>query len=428
MFAIIDCNNFYVSCERVFNPQLWHKPVVVLSNNDGCFVARSNEVKQLGIPMGAPWFKWKEQVKQLKCQVLSSNYALYGDMSTRVMSTIYQLHDPEKTAVYSIDEAFLEFEDNLTPEETQQIGHHFKQTIEQNTGIPVSIGFARTKTLAKVANEIAKKDSRSSNHYQGIVSLVHSNPNELEKHLKSIEVRNIWGVGRANSQKLNEKGIRNAYQLSQWDSAIGRKHLSIQGSRIIQELNNIRCYNLDKDPITKKGISSTRSFGKAVTNIEELQEAMAMYSTIIGRKLRKSGQATSCIAVFARTSRHTQNHYHENASYHFETQTNYTPDILKAALHCLDKIYRPGVLFKKAGIFATGLVEDKPIRRSLFHKSTEEDEQKQKSIMQTMDNLNRRYGQETIHLARYGFKQNWRMKNEHRSPRYTTVWNEILKV
>ena len=428
MFAIIDCNNFYVSCERVFNPNLRNRPVVVLSNNDGCFVARSNEVKALGIPMGAPWFLWKEQVQALNCAVLSSNYALYGDMSARVVRTIKEYFKDYECKVYSIDEVFVELPDSLSDWEVDYMGYELRHRIEQHTGIPVSIGFARTKTLSKIANELAKKDSRAANKYGGVLNLAHCSGEELQAYLASVPVEDVWGVGRQTTKKLHLRGIKNAAQLSQWHPTIARKITTVQGSRMVKELNNIPCYPLDDDPAHKKGIASTRSFGRAVTSLTELHEAVASHAATVGRKLRQEERATTCLTIFARTSKHAPQRYYKNHTIYFNSQTNHTPYLTKAAVVGMSRIFEPGIRYAKVGLFATGLVPVQPVRESLFYPTDSALTKRQRAAMEILDKLNTKYGKNKVHLARTGFTKSWQMRTEHRSPRYTTVWNEMLTI
>lgn len=426
-FALVDCNNFYVSCERAFNPKLEGIPVIVLSNNDGCAVARSNEAKALGIGMGEPYFKIKEILEKADGVALSSNYALYGDMSARVMQILSEYC--EGMEVYSIDEAFLSF-DGIPENELVKVAKQIRAKVLQCTGIPVSIGIAQTKTLAKVANEIAKSDSKKTNRFGGVYSTVSRPVEEMKYILSHYEVGDLWGVGRKYAKKLNKYGIKNAYQLTEQNDEWIKKQLTIQGLRMVNELREIQCHNLVIQPDPKKGIASTRSFGKPVTNLKELQEAVSSYCSIVGEKLRKEGLVASHLYVFVMTNRFQVGYYYSSTGVTLYDRTNYTPELINPALKCLEKLFRPGLEYKKAGIMVTdlSLVGEAPF--SLFEDKQEIEvmRKKKQTIMESMDNTNKKYGRNTLKLASLGFNPAWKIQSNMRSGRYTTVWEELLGV
>jgi DNA polymerase V len=421
-FAIVDCNNFYVSCERVFDPSLRNKPVVVLSNNDGCIVARSNEVKNAGIPMGIPYFKVKDELTEINCVVLSSNYALYGDMSRRIMETLAEFTN--NLEIYSIDEAFLSL-DHINADALTDFGYQIKEIIYQNTGIPVSVGIAQTKTLAKLANEIAKKDGRKNNQYKGVINLYQNH--NVDQYLKITPVGDIWGVGRKYNKLLEKNNLLNVYDLIQTSDLWIKKHLTIQGLRMVKELRGIPCLDLETVLDPKKGIISSRSFSKKIERLLELQEAVATHASRIGEKLRKQNSVAGEIYVFLMANRFKTDSYYKSLSLKLPTQTNYTPELIKHALIVLDKIYKKGLLYQKAGVMSYNISSDKSIQLNLFDTPNPAF-QRQEKIMQVLDKLNQKYGKNTLKLATLGMKQAWQMRSQMRSPRYTTVWNELLKV
>jgi DNA polymerase V len=461
--ALIDCNNFYVSCERVFNPRLRHRPVVVLSNNDGCIVARSNEVKNAGIPMGVPLFQVRDQLKKLDCAILSSNYALYGDMSDRVMKTLAEF--TSEIEVYSIDEAFLSL-DHIAASQLLEFGREIKERVYRATGIPVSVGIAETKTLAKIANELAKKDQRKGqNQYQGVLNL-YANPYKNE-FLKKVDVGDIWGIGRQYSKKLNSYNIKTAYDLTLKPDDWIKKQFTVQGLRLTKELRAIPCHKLELTPDPKKGIISSRSFGRPISELDELKQAVASYATRIGEKLRRQKSSAGMIYVFLMANRFRDNSYYGALSMTLPIQTNYTPDLVSYAVYLLEKLYNQTTKaennpssgselftlttdhtnesglnpapfgsptsqaslfrFQKAGVMVMNITADNTVQLSLFDEPQPEFE-RQDRIMQTMDKLNKKYGKNTVKVATIGTKNAWSLKAEMRSPRYTTVWEEMLRV
>ena len=415
MFALVDCNNFYVSCERLFNPKLEKRPTVVLSNNDGCVIARSNESKDLGILMGEPAFKNKNIYKKHKVAILSSNFALYGDMSQRVMSVLSQ--HSSALEIYSIDEAFIDLS-GIPIEKLLSEIKSLKAIVEQWTGIPVSIGVGRTKTLAKVANHAAKGST-------GVKILIDSN--DVNKSLKNLKVENIWGVGRRLKKTLNSFGIKNALELRNQSQAWIQKYMTIVGIRLQLELKEIICYQLETNPTNKKQICTSRSFGKLVKEFSKLEEAASMYATRCAEKLRDQNSCASVIKVFIQTnSFRKQLDQYKNISFiKLSIPTNSTLKITKAALLGLKTIFKSGYSYHKLGVIIENIVPDTSIQTHLFDK---QNYKIQKDLMVAMDKINSINGQDTVKVASQGFSQPWKMRQVHVSPCYTTRWNHFITV
>lgn len=416
LFALVDCNNFYVSCERVFNPKLCARPVVVLSNNDGCVVARSKEAKAIGIPMGAPAFQYADLFRKHRVIVCSSNYTLYGDMSHRVMQSLRRF-TPD-VQVYSIDEAFLHL-DHL---EAEALSFEIKRDVLQWTGIPVSIGIAPTKTLAKAANHCAKKDAAQT----GVFALI--DIARQESILKSLPVQEIWGIGRQIAELLNRRGIQTAWELRNADDTWIKKHLTIVGLRTVWELRGVSCLQLDEAVPDKKSIMSSKSFGRPVATLPELSEAVACYTSRAAEKMRRQDSVASFLQVFLTTNPHQSEDYYANkAQVVLPQPTAYTPDLIHYAKDALASIYIPGLTYKKAGVLLGGLEPDHSFQQDLFCKQGKELE-KQRAIMQLMDQANKSFGRRVIRMAAEGSTQPWKMKQERRSHRFTTQWEELLTV
>jgi len=412
MFLLVDCNSFYVSCERVFNPSLNNKPIVVLSNNDGCAVALSSEAKQIGIERGAPYFKIKNLLEKNNGKAFSSNYPLYGDMSNRIMSTLKSLSP--SIEIYSIDEAFLFFE-NYSSEFLLEKSNLIKRTVEKNTGIPVSIGIGKTKTLAKVANYYAKRSN-------GIFFLNKKNTNNA---LKNINTEKVWGIGYKSSLKLKRYGIYSALELRDFkDEKLLKKIITIAGMKTVYELKGIKSINLEETIVNKKSILSSRSFGKQITNYSELEEAVATYAKISSVKLREQNSLVSKITVYLSTNRFKDDpQYFNSKQIKLETPTDFTPDIIKYSLNILETIFVKGYKYKKAGVIFSELSSSTERQISLFESVDKT--QKNKNLMSVMDNLNQKFGNDTIKIAAQGTNNSWQMKKELISPRYTTIWDEI---
>ncbi|MEI6728763.1 MAG: Y-family DNA polymerase [bacterium] len=426
--GLIDINNFYVSCERIFRPDLQNTPVVVLSNNDGCVVSRSNEIKKLGVNMASPYFKIKDELDKAGAVAFSSNYTLYGDISGRVMNILAEYGPIE---IYSIDEAFLDVS-HVLPSQLIQFGKEIKDRLRRDLSLPVCVGFAETKTLAKVANEIAKEDSKKGGLvYNGVISLV-ENP-QIDELLESLNVADVWGIGRQNVLKVRQKGIYSAKDLKYSSQDWIKANLAITGLKIVQELNGQNVTEITSTSDPRKGIVSSRSFGKPVTTFQGLQEAVSTYITRASEKLRKQKSVASYISVFVMTNRFDRSNYYSNSQgATLSIPTNYTPELVKQAFKLLEKIYQPGMQYKKAGVAFWGLLdEDKTFQiEDLFtdNQALEKSNLKQKSISKAVDKLNRKYGSGSIVLASNGLKQAWKVKSDQRSPNYTTDWDEILRV
>lgn len=420
MYAHIDCNNFYASCERAFSPTLRDRPIAILSNNDGCIIARSNEAKELGVEMGAPLFKQRDLIKAHKILIRSSNYALYGDMSRRVLDTLRHLTD--KVEPYSIDEAFIELP-NMQAEDLDSFGQHIKSTVWQWTGLPVSVGIASSKTLAKIANETAKGHPE----FKGVLNLI-ENP-KLDTILEQTKLAEIWGIGRGLSQRLHKEGITNALQLKhqinrrEWV----RKKLHVTGLRTVMELNGQPCLEIEHANDPRKGIMTSRSFGKAVTDIDDLNEAVAQFISIAAEKLRAQHSVTSLLHVTLRTNKYSKykSKYKHGIECPLPAPTANTAYLIKCGHACLKKLYESSLRYKKAAIMLTGIIPESEVQTDLFNGK--QYSTKQHQLMQKVDDINTRYGSDTAHFAATGFHQPWQMKQQHLSLKYTTNWDELME-
>lgn len=417
MYALVDCNNFYASCERVFRPDLNGKPVVILSNNDGCVISRSNEAKILGIDMGVPYYQIKESIQKYNITVFSSNYTLYGDMSNRVM-TILSSFSPN-IEIYSIDEAFLDMSGfNLLPE----YGKHVVDTVTKWTGIPVSMGMASTKTLAKVANKFAKKFKA----YQGVCII--DNEDKRIKALQNTKICDIWGIGRRNAVKLQAQGVVTAYDFTQLSRSWVRKYMTIVGERTWLELNGESCIDLEKEQPEKKQICTSRSFGKPIDNIEQLEEAVSYYISICSEKLRSQNSHAFSLMVFIHTNNFREDlpQYFNQTVVRLPVPSDSTMELTKYAIEGLRRIYRKGFLYKKAGVIITEIVPNKNgVQTNLFDTI---DRDKHKRLMQVVDNLNKGFTSNVLFLAIQGQRKEWNLKRELLSPCYTTNINDVIKL
>ena len=413
--ALIDCNSFYVSCERLFNPKIRKLPVVVLSNNDGCIISRSNEAKALGIKMGEPYFKARNIIIKNNVQVFSSNYSLYGDISRRVMRTLKRFNS--KIEVYSIDEAFLDLS-NFSDKEVKDVGKEIRNTVLQWTGIPTSIGIAETKTLSKVANHIAKKQK------SGVVSLV--NIKDLDPILEKVEVRDIWGVGKQLSKFYIKNGIYNAKQLKNASNTWIKKTKNVLSSRTAMELRGVPCIEIETKQTKRKSCCVSRSFGKKVEKLRELKESVTSYCLNAAEKIRSESLVCKSITVFIRTSPFQNKgiFYSNSKTIDFPIATNNSIEIVKNALKGLDLIYKDGFKYQKAGIILSGL-SDSEKGNSLF-KSTKDE--RIKNLMQSIDNTNYRYGRSTISLASAGINKKWSMRRQYSSKIDTADFYSLPKI
>ena len=416
VFALIDCNAFYVSCERVFNPKLNNRPVVALSNNDGCIISRSKEAKALGIKMGVPLFKVKDIVEKEKVVVFSSNYTLYADMSRRVMNIISS--SSPYTEIYSIDEAFVEL--SSLPIDYESYAHQLRQTILQHTGIPVSIGIASTKTLAKVANHKAKKDDSLN----GVCSLV--NYNNIDQILELTEVGDVWGVGRRLSKKLINHGIHNAKLLKNCSDSWIRKMMSVNGLKTITELRGISCIPLEEYSMTRKSCCTTRSFGKLLTNLEDIEQAVTTFARRAAERIRSESLAASCVSVFVRTNPFDKKsaYYSNGVSRTLSHPTHDSITIIETALLLTKRIFKNNYQYKKAGVLLSGLCDESEIQETLFEKNYNQNS----DLMSAIDAINYRYGRDTLQMASECKVGNWKQKRENCTRNYTTQIDRLLLV
>ncbi len=400
--ALVDCNSFYVSCERLFNPKIRKKPVVVLSNNDGCIVSRSNEAKALGIKMGEPYFKAKDIIVKNNVHVFSSNYSLYGDLSRRVMRTLKRFNSDIE--VYSIDEAFIDLS-NFPDNEVENVAQEIRAMVLQWTGIPTSIGIAKTKTLSKVANHIAKKKE------SGVTSLI--GIENIDPILEKVEINDVWGVGKQLTKFYHENGIYNAKQLKNMSNTWIKKSSNVLSSRTAMELGGIPCIDLEKTTSKRKSCVVSRSFGQRVEKFQELKEAIANYCLNASEKIRSESLIAKSITVFIRTSPFQSKfgYYSNSKTIDFPIGTNNSIEIVKTALSALEAIFKNGYRYQKAGVLLAGL-SNADEKNNLF--SSEKDE-KINSLMKSIDSTNYRYGRSAISLASAGVKKRWNMKREYSS-------------
>jgi DNA polymerase V len=415
--ALVDVNNFYVSAERVFNPRLEGRCVVVLSNNDGCVVARSGEVKALGIAMGGPWFKLKDMARQHNIIALSSNYALYADMSNRVMSVLSEFSSRQE--IYSIDECFLDMsghDGNFT-----QCGQQMRQRIQQWIGLPVCVGFAPTKTLAKLANHVAKKRAE----YGGVCDMDAMPSEQWDAILASIAVGEVWGVGRKLNEQLQQGGITTVKQLRDFDIYRIRNRFGVVMERTVRELRGVACMEMADVTPPRQQIISSRSFGKSVTSLSELQEAVSVYMSTAALKLREQGSVAATAHVYIHTNPHKSEEpqYSRGITIALAQATDDTMQLVAAVKAGLLRIYRPGYRYKKAGVMLADITPAHVIQTRLFADSAVAE--KSLKLMAAMDGINLRMGKGAIHLASDGVAQNWRMNRGSMTPAYTSNWSEL---
>ena len=413
LFALVDCNNFYCSCERVFDPKLRGRPLVVLSNNDGCIISRSEEAKALGIKMGTPLFKARDLLRRHHVAVRSSNYALYGDMSQRVMNTLSEFAPAME--VYSIDEAFLLLDEKRAVEE---FGVKVRRTVLQWTGIPVSVGIGTTKTLAKAANRLSKMESTR----QGVLDLAH-HP-DPEALLATLPCGEVWGIGRRYEKFLIEKGITTALDLKRASRRMIRGRMGVCGERTLQELNGTPCFGLEEFPEANQTMCCARSFGKPITELAELKEAVAEFASRVGEKLRtqRSVAKRVCVLVMHNADPKRYSPFHAHAEMALHPPTADTPALIGAAHRLLRALYKPGTLYKKAGVVLTNLVPASQVEPDLFEPASNP---KRERLMMVVDQLNRRHGRDTVRFAAVGTMKPWKHRTDRKSPSYTTRWKEL---
>jgi DNA polymerase V len=415
MIYLIDCNNFYASCERLFNPSLQNKPVVVLSNNDGCVIARSQEAKKLGIPMGMPFFSLQKNFTEQNIHIFSANFSLYQNISTRIMQKLKEFTD--EVTIYSIDEAFLTIQDTKSSREHYALAHDIRSCILKEMGIPISIGIAPTKVLAKVANLMAKKNDT------GIYLLTSKTADD--NLLMHLPVNQIWGIGKNYAEILTSYQIKNAYQLKYANEEWVKKKLTVVGLRIAMELNGISCINIET--MVPKQLVYSRSFGTRITSYSELEQALMAYTNMIAQKLRGHERLARCIGVFITTGRHASLLYTNAAYDQLDEPTHYTPLIFEKAKKLLSSIYKNGYAYKKVGIMLTDLIDQEERQINLFIQPKPE-RTNQTKLMKTLDEINVKWGNTSICFGTPKKLCLWQSKSTKRSPRYVTNWEELPKV
>lgn len=414
IFALVDCNNFYASCERVFNPKLEGKPLVVLSNNDGCVIARSNEAKALDIGMGVPEFEIRPLLRTHHVRVFSSNYTLYGDMSQRVMETLEQFCPDSE--VYSIDEAFLSLS-GFTSRNLTEYGRTMQATVKRWTGIPVSVGIAETKTLAKIANRVAKRTPDTG----GVFDLL-AYP-DRDALLGRIAVHDVWGIGVNHARFLAQHGITTALQLRQVDDQWIRSHMGIVGLRLVMELRGVSCLELEQCPAPKQSLTCSRAFGTSVSTLNEMEEAISSYASRVAEKLRSERLAATVLTVFLTTNKFKDGPQYSNAlTTKLPVATDNTHELIRSALQGIRKVYRDGYRYKKAGVVLMGLIPVNQVQADLFDRH---DRVRSKRLMLALDAVNKQWGSGTLQYATSGITKKWKTQFQHRSPSYTTHWDEL---
>lgn len=417
LFALVDGNNFYVSCERVFDPRLEGVPVVVMGNNDGIIVSRSNEAKALGIPMGSPAFKIRDLMQRHQVRAFSSNYALYADMSQRMVEVLSSF--APRIEVYSIDESFLCF-DGMGHYDLLAYGQEIRNTIKQWTGIPVCVGIGPSKTLAKLANHCAKKMPE----FDGVCDV--NDPQLRERFFPSLPIEEVWGIGPAATAKLNRLGIMSVADLCAIDPRNARDVLTVAGERIVRELQGIACLGLEDAPPARKGIASTRSFSHPITEFAQMREAVASYATRVAEKLREQSLVAQHISVFMHTNRFNNDPSYANSlGFYLPEATADTFELIHHALWAAKRIWRDGFRYSKAGIITNGLVSIGHSPRSLFSRFNAK---RSASLMEAIDEINAEMGSGTIYPAAMGIQASWRVKFGQRSPSWTTKWDDLPRV
>jgi DNA polymerase V len=426
MKAIVDCNNFYCSCERLFQPHLANRPVVVLSNNDGCIISRSDEAKKLGVEMAGPYFLAKPLIQKHDIAVFSSNYNLYGDLSWRVMETLRTMLGKRNVEVYSVDEAFLDLS-MFAPDELPALARNIRETVEQWTGIKVSVGVAPTKVLAKLANRISKKDKHST----GCVTVLDTE-DKIIAALQHTPVGDIWGVGWQYAKKLIDQWcIYDALQLRNVSEEFARTHLGgVTGVRLLKELKGESVKEMEEELVSKKMIATTRMFGSPVGDINDIKEAVATYTSRAAEKLRRQHSAARIVSVFVveKEQDHMLNFRKSGTISTYITlpeATSFTNELIKPAVALVDKLYKKGTLYKKAGVMLSGIIPDNSIQANMFLTENKNCERK---LMDMIDNINFSQRDDILKFASSGTTRDWKMRQELRSKRYTTRWEELFEV
>ncbi len=412
--ALIDCNSFYVSCERLFNPKIQNVPVVVLSNNDGCVISRSTEAKKLGIRMGEPYFKVKDLVKKNNVQIFSSNYALYGDLSRRVMKVLKGFTD--KIEIYSIDEAFLDLS-HIKDEQVEEYGKEIRERVLKWTGIPTSVGISNTKTLSKVANHIAKKNKA------GVIFL----KGNIDNILKDFDIADVWGVGRQLSKLYIKNGIDNAYKLKNISNTWVKKSTNVLGAKTVMELRGISCIDLETGETKRKSCCVSRSFGKKVESLDKLKESITTHCLNAAEKIRTDKQTTRAVTVFIRTSPFDKNrkYYSNSITVELPVATNNSIELVKTAISGLGKIYKYGYFYQKAGVILSKLRDTSEKELNLLAPILEN---KSQPLMRAIDFTNAKYGRNAISIAQAGISNDWKMRREHSSRIDTASFDFLPKI
>lgn len=426
MYAIVDCNSFYCSAERVFRPDLWGRPVVVLSNNDGCVISISDEAKKLGVTMTDPFFKVRDMLEKNNIEAFSSNYNLYGDMSMRVMDTLRYIAGEDNVEVYSVDEAFLNLA-HIPPHLLNDIAFELRRTVEQWTGVAVSVGIGPTKVLSKMANRLAKK-----NKAQSQCVMVLSSPAEVADALARTKVDDVWGIGRQYAIKLERFGIYDAWQLSQMPEEWMRKNIGgVTGVRLLKELRGEPAIGMEDELEEKKMIATTRMFGAPVTELRDIKEAVATYTSRAAEKLRRQQGAATVISVFVvpKEERRQGEPFRHGPMQSLYTvlphATAVTSELIKPAMQLAEQLYKKGSYYKKAGIMLSGIVPDNTVQGNLFAPRSQNNG---RMLMSMMDNINFSMRDDVLKFAASGTSRNWKMRQEYRSPRYTSRWDELCEV
>ena len=414
--ALVDCNSFYASCERIFNPKLLDKPIVVLSNNDGCIITRSSEAKALGIKMGEPYFKAKKIIEENNVKVFSSNYSLYGDISQRVMEIL--LGFSPDVEIYSIDEAFLSFK-GFKNYELLKYCKYIKKIINQWVGIPVSIGIGSTKTLSKIANHLAKKNDQ----YEGVCIL--KEKKLIDEALNKTEIDEVWGIGKRMSKFLRNHNVYTAKQFAHLNRNWVKKNLGLFGEKTQLELQGISCLDVDLTSTSKKSCCVSRSFSRPIEKVEELKESIANYGSRVAEKIREESLIAQSMSVFVLTNHFNkrEKQYSNSIKLQLDYPTNNSMLIVKRAVEGIDHIFRQGYRYKKAGIILYELHNSSSVRGLLDY-----DRPRSESLMKSLDEINYRYGSSTLKIAAEGIQKEWRMQRKKISPCYTTRFNEIMVV
>lgn len=427
MIAIVDCNSFYCSCERVFYPSLWNRPVAVLSNNDGCIISRSDEAKAAGVGMAAPYFLNKEIIEKNNVAIFSSNYHLYGDMSWRVMETLRMIVGKDYVEVYSVDEAFIDL--RHISGSMEAMAKRLKDTVEQWTGVKVSVGIAPTKVLAKTANNLAKKDKDGT---KGIMVL--DTQQKIEAALREIPVQDVWGIGRKYAIKLQYLHVFKAYDLLRYNAEWARKNLGgVVGVRLLRELSGIPSIFMKEELDDKKMIATTRMFGSPVTDLKDIKEAVATYTSRAAEKLRRQECVASTISVFVVPRQQTEQpatHYRHGPTISSHSilpmATSVTSELIKPAMQIVDSIYEEGRFYKKAGVTLSGITPQAMVQQNLFVAPPPN--KAMQKLMLAMDNVNFSMRDDVLKFAASGTKRDWKMRQEHRSLRHTTRWEELFEI